>query len=729
MPVLDPRFVLMQPLQDYFVDKDTGEALSGGIVTFYVDNGPDSSTVLKPIYQLSLSPNNEYIYTELPNPSVLTSVGTFADDDGNDILPYLYPYTGSPSNPTGVVELYYITVESATGVEQFTRSAFPNVSSSPEPSDDDVSTNNQITNPQFVQVSFSPLTGSTFSVSGTTSTLIAPGWYIDTTGTGTITVSQLDLTDINIPTGPPFSLQISSTGLTGDVILRQRFEESPRLFSNSYVAANLVAASGDGVSHPLTLNYVNSVGETTLIANVLTVSNNQYTEFSGTSTLIEPTNNNPGSTGYIDIQLLIPKTSTVRVTSFQVVGVSNASTSVTYEQESTPRQLDHLFHYYKNSILILPKDSICVGWNFPLNPWQFSFRTLTNFPYSSGTIGYCADQTIIKTQNADSVMVGRASSGFDEGNMLQIQARSGVTQGKIAVIQYLSAESSLPYFNSKLSALVRARIQPGGSSSLQIKMRIITSATAPIAINVNNPIIGWSGTDPTFQGQWTSIAPVNDPVYTINSSTNIQDNYFAFNGFQMPTYSTERYIGIVFYTINTLNNVTPDSLLIKEIAVTPNEFALDPSPKTYDQVYRECEYYYEKTYDDVNIVNPTTGVGATTLTGSLFSEMGIRGSATVNFYALGFKSQYRTLKCKAPTLHFYSPVTGAVDNARRYTFYNATSADAEIALSNWTTTASTKSFTSLNNNSYADILITVGITTNQESYIRYHYTADARLGL
>lgn len=121
---LDPRFVLCPPLQEYFVDKDTGEALSGGIVTFYKD---DSRSILKPVYQLSGSPPyGPNSYVELNNPIILTSVGTFADDNGNDIVPYLFPYDGTPEDSEGNIELYYITVYSSLGVLQFTREAWPN---------------------------------------------------------------------------------------------------------------------------------------------------------------------------------------------------------------------------------------------------------------------------------------------------------------------------------------------------------------------------------------------------------------------------------------------------------------------------------------------------------------------------------------------------------------------------------------------------------------------------
>src|SRR6185295_8261684 len=100
MPFLDPRFVQVPPLQDYFVNKDTGTPLSGGIVTFYEDA---NHTVLKPVYQLTVTPLNTYQYNVLPNPMQLSSVGTFIAEDGSDIVPYFFPYDGTPTSTNNLI--------------------------------------------------------------------------------------------------------------------------------------------------------------------------------------------------------------------------------------------------------------------------------------------------------------------------------------------------------------------------------------------------------------------------------------------------------------------------------------------------------------------------------------------------------------------------------------------------------------------------------------------------
>lgn len=121
MAGLNTKYIPSTYFQEYLVDKDTGLPLAGGVVTFYKDQ---ARTQLKPMYQLSGSPPN-YTYTSIGSTLTLSSVGTFQDGSGNDIVPYFYPY-----DENGNTELYYITVYSALGVFQFSREGEPNVGSS-----------------------------------------------------------------------------------------------------------------------------------------------------------------------------------------------------------------------------------------------------------------------------------------------------------------------------------------------------------------------------------------------------------------------------------------------------------------------------------------------------------------------------------------------------------------------------------------------------------------------
>ena len=105
-------------LQDYFVDKTTGEALSAGIVTCYQDN---SRTTLKNWYYQSGAPGN-YTFVALENPLTLSASGTITDPSGNDTIPFFYPYSET-DNSTKIP--YYITVDNSNLQRQFVRENFP----------------------------------------------------------------------------------------------------------------------------------------------------------------------------------------------------------------------------------------------------------------------------------------------------------------------------------------------------------------------------------------------------------------------------------------------------------------------------------------------------------------------------------------------------------------------------------------------------------------------------
>jgi hypothetical protein len=122
MTGIDPQYVPINYLQEYFVDKVTGFPLAAGVVTFYKDQ---ARTIKKDIFRLA-GTMPDYTYVTLANPLVLSSVGTFQDiDTGDDITVFLKPYDAA-----GNIELYYITVVSADTTPQFVREGVPNLTTS-----------------------------------------------------------------------------------------------------------------------------------------------------------------------------------------------------------------------------------------------------------------------------------------------------------------------------------------------------------------------------------------------------------------------------------------------------------------------------------------------------------------------------------------------------------------------------------------------------------------------
>lgn len=157
-------------LQDYLVDKDTGLPLVAGTIELYKDN---QRSVHKNWY-MQQGTNPPYSYVALPNPMTLSAVGTMEDVSGNDVIPFYYPYDESATSPT--VQTYYIVVKDADGEVQFTRSNFPftpDISGSSTVATDE----NIITNSGFWRN-------------------IAPDIEVDTTNTGSILTSTIDINGI-----------------------------------------------------------------------------------------------------------------------------------------------------------------------------------------------------------------------------------------------------------------------------------------------------------------------------------------------------------------------------------------------------------------------------------------------------------------------------------------------------------------------------------------------------
>lgn len=251
---LDSRYVLAPSLQEYFVDKDNGLPLSDGTVYFWKDQ---ARTVPKPVFEISGTPPN-YSYTQLPNPVTLSSVGTFEDGSGNDILPYYFPFDAN-----GDIELYYIEVFSSGGVLQFTREGWPNFTEENVSVDQDVT--NFVPNGQFLihnDASTTPLSGtqvkSVFAYGGTVGTLdvyqIAPGgWTFERNHNSTAVdkVTFPPYSSVTIPTGnPKFACQIQTTSAgsdtTKDLCLKFRgvntFASDSQSY-NLYFEANSVGGS------------------------------------------------------------------------------------------------------------------------------------------------------------------------------------------------------------------------------------------------------------------------------------------------------------------------------------------------------------------------------------------------------------------------------------------------------------------------------------------------------
>lgn len=266
---LDSRYMLAPSLQEYFVDKDTGFPLAAGIVNFYEDS---ARTVRKNVFQLTGNPP-DYTYTALPNPCILSGVGTFIDANGNDILPYYFPFDAEDN-----VQLYYITVYSAGNIFQFARQGFPDFSENQGTAENVL---NYVPNPQFLYHNNIPTTNS--SSAGQISqavTIIAPGgWTFERpngSGATDFVTFQRFNSIVDDPTANPrYAARVQNTVPgSGDTFkdLRLKFNNVNQFASaDQQYTLSFSAITNSGSSTNLNINLVKnfgSGGSTTTTTNV-----------------------------------------------------------------------------------------------------------------------------------------------------------------------------------------------------------------------------------------------------------------------------------------------------------------------------------------------------------------------------------------------------------------------------------------------------------------------------
>lgn len=203
---------------------------------------------------------------------------------------------------------------------------------------------NQITNPQFALISLeNPVTIS--SGAGLSAIEVAPGWFLDAAGTGTITISQVALNNSNInPSNAPYALRLTMNGWTdGSVILSQKFEQNGMLWADKIVSTT-VTARLEGSPQSIQANLVDS--NNSVIGNVLplTAVTEAWNEFTGYTSLPATTNPDVPPSAYIDYKLLLPSNIDIYLTSFQLV-VQDLAIQPSFEQDSINRQIDHTYNY------------------------------------------------------------------------------------------------------------------------------------------------------------------------------------------------------------------------------------------------------------------------------------------------------------------------------------------------------------------------------------------------
>jgi hypothetical protein len=613
---------------------------------------------------------------------------------------------------------------------------------------------NQISNPQFAFINFS----SPYTITSSGTYNIAPGWDLVLTGSGTCVVTQVIYSGIqnkyqennlNPNTVPPYALNIT-TGTFTTITLRQRFNGVGAIWYNNYVSASIFAYSANGFAQNISVNYVpdstNGGTPIDIINSKPLATGSAYGLIQGVAELRSSQNANLNNVSYVDIAIILPTNGNVNISNVQILG-QNSSTLMAFSpqpDETLERQKDHLFHYYADQLIIKPKNSILTGWNFALNPFQFNVTALTA---QTAVSTYIADQTILVQQTANNLSSGVAADTYGGG--LAIAPTGSSTNTQFALIQYIDPATIAPYWNFCLSSLVRAGIISGNvtKSSVRVKMRLIYRTTLPSVIGNAEPIASWAlGGEPVFSAGWSFLKPQNDPAYVLPTSFDAFEsgNIFAglsFNDFAMPTaIAATMTLGIVIYSLDSFIVSSGDYAVFDKVSLVPNKFAVDTQPITWDENLRQCQYYYEKSYEI------GTMAGTATPNGQVYSccPPSTNGS-NYYLYRNKFELIYKQVKRAAPIVTFYAPGStspnfiqiGMAANSSYPSPDSIGSTNPAIDITSgagvkWTPINTASSILMIPNTSALVLTFNSGYSTPPITLtgdILYQYSADARLGL
>lgn len=588
---------------------------------------------------------------------------------------------------------------------------------------------NQITNPQFSLVDFIlPLTLT--GVTNPPEIEIAPGWFLNLGGTGNATVTQVLLNNSNInPTNAPYALRFQLTGWnSGEVFLTQRFQQNGMLWANKFVSTSVTAQVGSTIA-PVSISATLDDSHGTQLAQILdpleSIVNNEWNEFLGVSPLPATTNPDLPPAAYIEYNLALPNNTDIYITSIQVI-VQDLGVETGYSQDSINRQIDHTFNYYKNPLLAKPINSYLVGWDFPTNPSQFLGDNIPSQATPANGAYYTWDQTILFQTAPNGAVIARGANGG-----LNLVC---ATASQFAFIQYLKYADNTNLNVKDLCSNIHAASNTP-TTKVTISLWYTTNATLPnppITTNAQSFIntIDANGKPSSVISGWVEI--VNSRRSTAFNLTSAPNDYSiaGWSKGQMPSNTT-------FFAIcvGTSAMIPSQNLEFQSISLQPGSVPTIPAPLSSDEVLRQCQYYYEKSYA------VSTAIGTVTDVNSLCAIQlaRIRSLTVADLVQSAFNFQYKTVKiAPTPTVTFYSTITANTpDSVTDFMITANSGLDVKVSADSAFDPYWISNSVGSDNVAYIpanmdltpythDFGFAVNVLT---TWINFHYTIDARLGV
>jgi hypothetical protein len=651
---LNPLFIISSDIEQYYVDKDSGLPLANGLVYYYRDI---ARNVPKTVYQLTGAPP-DYTYTALPNPIQLSAVGTIQNAGGDNEVTYYYPWITDPATGDLVLDLYYIVVTDANGTVQFTREGWPNITSANSPIEEGFYSVNQISNPTFTNTFLNPGIANVYNVTAATNQVVdfAPDWQFVISGTGMVTVQIFPIQGNNqIPSSPPYVLDvIVGTGITS-CLLRQRFPANSGLWTSTtdspiFLSGSFIGENQNGGTTGVQMFFDESSG-VNAFPGILIVNGTFGTEYSvasgSTAAIPASTNTDSGTSGYVEIYLSFTLGSHVRISAIQVIPTKTNPIAVMLPDfDSSNRNEAYQGDYYLPRCASKQINSYLVGWDFPVNPFQFGpVQTITTTP------AYIADQTIAASATSN---IAVAKDATTHGLSL---TTSG-TNDAFYILQYLNGDQVLDMIGGRLAVNVfgyQLDTIPNNPITMQIYLFSGGStATIPTLPTTIGTIAPTTGIFTLTAANWVSINRNGLPIpqVTLNATTyangiSYQSNDYGFSGWEL-TDPTQIAATDLFAIVVTFKYIAPSTILIvNSISVVPGDLPCRPNIQSFDQTLSQCQYYYSKSF--LSSGAPIQGAGP--------AASGVQ-TVAASLPGVGPIVQFPTYMRTQPMITLYNPAAG-----------------------------------------------------------------------
>ncbi len=603
---------------------------------------------------------------------------------------------------------------------------------------------NQISNPQFSQVNFGIIPGAAstpslvLTVAGTYE--IAPDWFLELTGSGSATIVQKIYTGTqNISSSnqvPPYSLVFTTSGWTS-AILYQRFNGNGDIWQNQFVSMSLLARSTNSIANNITLIYRpntpgNPVSITTAPLNV-----GVFSIIQGIKPLTGPSGNSVlNNLAYVDMQIVLPPTGGVELSNIQVMGQAEQLPIdfAVLPEETIERQIDHLFNYYGPLLIYKQVPSFLIGWDFPLNPTQFG-SSMTPQATGANKSYYIWDQTILFQSATSAFNINRSNN---LGGLIIEEA----APSQAAIIQYLDAEQAEKILSQEVSVNLLANCQ-NHNINVTVSLWYTKDVSLPNIVATTSLVatLDANGKPATFNGNWIEVPRENlqnaYATITVNADSSFID--YPFSGWNLNNLTEARLATFFAIVIGTSAMAANDALDFQSISLIPGNLPCRPAPQSFDEVFRQCQYFYEKSYLSSVVVGSVTNEGARTV--SLSTSADSSGSV-YNMYAQTFGLVFGQTKRVIPNVQFWTPA-GLVNNIFVGMISGNTylTPDATLKINPNTDAISgyTAGYQSPDSFIFTPTALRLLFTfaaasfTNTtftlQSIIIFHYSADARLGV